>query len=107
MKFLSLERLFGPGKSTDEDFEIMSLELVKAEYLHHECFRLSAPDGGIDIYARAVVKDDLNFAFQCKAYPTFRSSLLQAVARSAQTAGSSNNDYPWDQYILIIPFVPT
>ncbi|HEX8179471.1 MAG TPA: hypothetical protein VF525_08005 [Pyrinomonadaceae bacterium] len=107
MKFLSLERLEGPGKSVDENFEIMSLELIKADLPSHESFRLSAPDGGIDIYSRATTEDGVNLAFQCKAYPTFRSSLVQAVARSARAALSSSGAYPWNRYHLIIPFVPT
>lgn len=107
MKFLSLERLAGPGRSLDENFEIMSLELIKAEFRHHESFRLSAPDGGIDIYSRAKERDVPNIAFQCKAYPTFKSNLLQSVAKSARTALSSIKRYPWNRYMLIIPFVPT
>jgi hypothetical protein len=107
MKFLSLERLVGPGKSVDENFEIMNLELIKAELPLHESFRLSPPDGGIDIYSRATTDKGINLAFQCKAYPTFKSNLVQATAKSARAALSSVNVYPWNKYNLIIPFVPT
>lgn len=107
MKFLSLERLVGPGKSLDENFEIMCLELIKALLPLHESFRLSPPDGGIDIYSRATTENGLNLAFQCKAYPTFKTNLVQAITKSVRAALSSAKTYPWNRYHLIIPFVPT
>jgi len=106
MKFLSLERLVGPGRSQDENFEIMNLELIKADLPQHESFRLSAPDGGIDIYSKSPT-GDWSPAFQCKAYPRFRPDLVSAVSKSASSAKRSAQSYPWSEYILIIPFVPT
>jgi hypothetical protein len=107
MKFLSLERLVGPGKSVDENFEIMNLELLKVDLPQHESFRLAAPDGGIDIFCRAIADNCVNLAIQCKAYPTFRFNLVRAVAESSHAAVSSIEMYPWKRYVLSIPFVPT
>jgi hypothetical protein len=107
VKFLCLEHLAGPGDSVDENFEIMNLELIKAILPQYESFRLSAPDGGIDIYSRDTTGAGENFAFQCKAYPTFRPNLVQAVEKSIHSALSSANLFPWTHYNLVIPFVPT
>ncbi len=106
MKFLNLDHLDGPGRSIGENFELLNLELIKADLPNSEVFRIAAPDGGIDIYCRSL-KGGWNQAIQCKAYPRFRTDLVTAVAESARAAVRSAQDYPWDRYVLIIPFVPT
>ena len=64
------------------------------------------PDGGIDIFARS--RDGTgDAAFQCKAYPRFRSDLLRSAATSAAAAARSRPDYAWDQYVLVVPFIPS
>ena len=106
MKFLSLDRLAGPGNSLAENFEILCLELVKADKPNHRTFRLSAPDSGIDIYSRDT-RGEIHFAFQCKAYSRYRSNLLSSISNSVNAANCSFEEYPWSYYILTIPFVPS
>jgi hypothetical protein len=103
MKLLSLERLIGPGKSVDENFEIMCLELVnKAGDGKSRAHRNLPPDGGIDIY-----EPDRLTAYQCKAYSQFRSDIITAISKSAEKAKNNLKTVPFDAYVLMIPFVPT
>jgi Tfp pilus assembly protein PilF len=106
MKSFTLHHLVGPGKSLDENFELLHLHLAKADLPDSDVFRISPPDGGIDIYCRSN-KGRSNLAIQVKAYPAFRPDLLTAIERSVRQAVLSSKDYPWDQFILSIPFVPT
>lgn len=105
MRILSLERLSGPGRSMAENFELLVLELFKAEYPGGQTFRLAAPDRGIDIYS--VLADGTRGALQCKAYATFRADLLTGIKASLDAALNAKTTYPWDEYILVLPFVPT
>jgi len=108
MRFFKFEQLVGPGKSLAENFEILNLELVKADIPDSEVFRLSAPDGGIDIYSRPPnVKGKAKLALQIKAYSIFRPDLLRAIEQSCVAAKKASNEYPIDVYIVVIAFVPT
>jgi hypothetical protein len=106
MRFLSLERLEGPGKSIDENFELLCLDLSKigSDNLPSDIHRILPPDGGIDVYFAGSTD---KIAYQCKAYPHFRSDLVRAVKKSAHMACVASSKTPFDVYVLVIPFVPT
>ncbi|MGA2916615.1 MAG: hypothetical protein ABSE89_11375 [Sedimentisphaerales bacterium] len=106
MELLSLDRLVGPGASFSENFEILCLELIKAAGGDYkECYRLSPPDRGVDIVI--AMANGITIAYQCKAYPRFTSGLLSELAGSIEKAIASQSEIRWDDYWLIIPFVPT
>lgn len=105
MRVLALDRLFGPGNSIDENFELLVLSLMKAlmapsDAVH--CYRAKPPDDGIDVF-----DPKGRVALQCKAYSHFRPDLIRAVAASAERADSAYSRYKWESYGLAIPFVPT
>src|SRR2546426_100591 len=102
MKILSLERLSGPGRSVDENFELLILALMNAPMESKACYRISAPDRGIDI-----LNPEDGVAMQCKAYSSFRGDLLNAVKSSVQRANAAQDQLRWESYGLAIPFVPT
>jgi hypothetical protein len=104
VKFLSLERIVGPGNSTDENFEILCLHLAKIAVDDPSAVhRNLPPDGGIDIY----YEGSTSVAYQCKAYSQFRGDLVRAVENSAIKARNASVTAPFDVYALMIPFVPT
>jgi len=106
MRILSLDRLVGPGQSIGENFEILCLELVKATAGPlSQYFRNSSPDRGVDIYYEN--DNGVVYAYQCKAYSTFRANLISSLKKSIKAANHSFEKKPWDYYVLIIPFVPT
>lgn len=106
MKFLSLERMVGPGRSQAENFEILCLELVKDPGKSpSRAHRNLPPDGGIDIYNPDA--SGSRIAYQCKAYGKFTGALLAAVEQSARKARETAASTPFDYYVLLIPFVPT
>ena len=106
MQFFNLDFLQGPGDSLAENFELLNLELARIDLAPSEVFRLSPPDGGIDIFSIGR-PDRANVAFQCKAYRKYRSDLLPAIRESVASANRATSDYKWDIYYLVIPFVPT
>lgn len=123
MAVFDLYWLRGPGSSTDENFEILSLELLKAEFPQGQYHRVGAPDQGIDILGyegdphpkiitvgRGVPDEALLVAYQCKAYSRFTSSFVRAVRQSMETAikaRSSSSSLNWQQYCLITPLLLT
>jgi hypothetical protein len=115
MRLFQFPWLRGPGKSSDENFEILALELLKAHYPEGGHFRVGAPDGGIDILGEESVVNHwgrivgkVKVAYQCKAYSAFRSDLVHAVSQSLESAlktRSTESSLSWEKYTLIVPLL--
>ena len=124
MSVFDLHWLRGPASSVDENFEVLCLELLQAEFPEGEHFRLASPDSGVDILgsepcqrARPALLDakhgcsqQIRIAYQCKAYGRFSSDLLRGVASSMDSAIkalSVSAMITWDRYTLLLPLLLT
>jgi hypothetical protein len=111
MGVFHLQWLRGPGRSTNENFEVLCLELLLAEHPQGQHRRLGAPDHRVDILGLEVAEAKASaVAYQCKAHGAFTNKLVAAVQASMRRAINMRPSFEslrWERYCLITPLLLT